>query len=76
MYIGVYEHAVIYLNLFLSANALHVNLVSYQEFPEGYSIIVLDHSKFILLCFKNLDFLEYQPLNSCKLNTFMDDNPQ
>lgn len=43
----------------LSANALHVNLTSHQEFPEGYSIIVLDHSKFILLCVKNLDFLEY-----------------
>lgn len=43
----------------LSANALHVNLTSHQDFPEGYSIIALDHSKFILVCFRNLDFLEY-----------------
>lgn len=47
----IFKYAVVYLNLGLSANALHMNLISYLEFPEGYSIIVLDDSKFILLCF-------------------------
>lgn len=42
-----------YSNSFSSANALHVNLVYNQKFPEGNGVVVFDHSKFILCVSKN-----------------------
>jgi len=56
----VRKHALVYSNLFSSANALHMNLVYYQKFLEGNDIVVLDHSKFILCVSKKLRFLKHQ----------------